>query len=156
MVLCSGRNLFSDKDGNLLKTGDVVKFEKLADTLEIIAKEGAEAFYHGRIAEDLIRDIQEAGISAWVASLAAAGSVLAAIRHELKRLFLVRRNVDGGGLDGVQGREDGGVERSPGGVPNVLPPAACRGSHCGLCAEHHERLRFRFYSDVLPWRRMTV
>lgn len=30
-----------------------MKFEKLADTLEIIAKEGADAFYHGRIAEAL-------------------------------------------------------------------------------------------------------
>ncbi|XP_029959888.1 gamma-glutamyltransferase 5a [Salarias fasciatus] len=55
------RRLFSDEKGNLLKTGDVVKFEKLADTLEVIANEGADAFYSGRIAEDLIRDIQEAG-----------------------------------------------------------------------------------------------
>ncbi|KAM9360455.1 glutathione hydrolase 5 proenzyme-like [Symphorus nematophorus] len=55
------RKLFSDKDGNLLKAGDIMKFEKLADTLETIANDGAEAFYSGRIAEDLIRDIQEAG-----------------------------------------------------------------------------------------------
>ncbi|KAM9360703.1 glutathione hydrolase 5 proenzyme-like [Symphorus nematophorus] len=55
------RKLFSDTDGNLLKTGDIVKFEKLADTLETIANNGPEAFYSGRIAEDLIRDIQEAG-----------------------------------------------------------------------------------------------
>ena len=58
----SFRKLYSDKDGNLLKAGDFVKFEKLADTLEAIANDGAEAFYSGRIAEDLIRDIQEAGI----------------------------------------------------------------------------------------------
>ncbi|XP_045891295.1 gamma-glutamyltransferase 5a isoform X2 [Micropterus dolomieu] len=55
------RKLYSDKNGNLLKTGDIVKFEKLADTLETIANHGADAFYTGRIAEDLIRDIQEAG-----------------------------------------------------------------------------------------------
>ncbi|KAK5871281.1 hypothetical protein PBY51_004171 [Eleginops maclovinus] len=55
------RKLFSDKNGNLLKAGDIVKFEKLADTLETIANEGADAFYNGKIAEDLIRDIQEAG-----------------------------------------------------------------------------------------------
>lgn len=60
---CLGRNLFSDKDGNLLKTGDVVKFQKLADTLEIIAKDGAAAFYRGPIAADLVHDIQAAGIS---------------------------------------------------------------------------------------------
>lgn len=57
----SFRELFSDKNGNLLRTGDTVKFEKLADTLETIATRGAEALYSGRIAEDLIRDIREAG-----------------------------------------------------------------------------------------------
>ncbi|KAM6945173.1 gamma-glutamyltransferase 5a [Lycodopsis pacificus] len=55
------RELYTDKNGNLMKTGDIVRFEKLADTLETIAKQGAEAFYTGRIAEDLIHDIQEAG-----------------------------------------------------------------------------------------------
>ncbi|KAM9360699.1 gamma-glutamyltransferase 5a [Symphorus nematophorus] len=55
------REFYSDKDGNPLKAGDIIKFEKLADTLETIANDGAEAFYSGRIAEDLIRDIQEAG-----------------------------------------------------------------------------------------------
>lgn len=54
--------LFSDANGNLLKAGDIVKFEKLADTLEMIANNGADAFYTGKIAEDLISDIQEAGI----------------------------------------------------------------------------------------------
>uniref|UniRef100_A0A8K9XI25 Glutathione hydrolase n=1 Tax=Oncorhynchus mykiss TaxID=8022 RepID=A0A8K9XI25_ONCMY len=55
------RQLFLDKNGNLLKVGDTVKFEKLADTLEIIANQGADAFYTGKVAEDLIRDIKEAG-----------------------------------------------------------------------------------------------
>ncbi|XP_036955424.1 gamma-glutamyltransferase 5a [Acanthopagrus latus] len=55
------RELFSDQNGNLLKVGDIVKFEKLADTLEEIAVKGADRFYTGRIAEDLISDIQEAG-----------------------------------------------------------------------------------------------
>lgn len=55
------RKLFSDADGNLLKTGDILKFEKLADTLEVIANEGPDVFYTGRIAEDLLRDVQEAG-----------------------------------------------------------------------------------------------
>ncbi|XP_061585805.1 gamma-glutamyltransferase 5a [Cololabis saira] len=55
------REVFSDVNGNLLKTGDLVKFEKLADTLETIANRGADAFYTGRIAEDLIHDVQEAG-----------------------------------------------------------------------------------------------
>lgn len=59
LLLC--RTLFSDDSGNLLKTGDILKFEKLADTLEVIANEGPDVFYTGQIAEDLIRDVQEAG-----------------------------------------------------------------------------------------------
>uniref|UniRef100_A0A671XEN2 Gamma-glutamyltransferase 5a n=1 Tax=Sparus aurata TaxID=8175 RepID=A0A671XEN2_SPAAU len=55
------RELFSDQSGNLLKAGDIVKFKKLADTLEVIAEKGADEFYSGRIAQDLISDIQEAG-----------------------------------------------------------------------------------------------
>ena len=62
LLLLSFRKLFSDANGNLLKPGDIVKFEKLADTLEMIADQGADVFYTGRIAEDLIRDVQEAGI----------------------------------------------------------------------------------------------
>ncbi|KAK7933919.1 hypothetical protein WMY93_004815 [Mugilogobius chulae] len=53
--------LFSDSNGEPLKAGDIVKFEKLADTLEVIAKNGPNAFYSGKIAEDLISDIQQAG-----------------------------------------------------------------------------------------------
>ncbi|XP_070760445.1 gamma-glutamyltransferase 5a [Enoplosus armatus] len=65
------RKLYSDENGNLLKAGKIVKFEKLADTLEMIANHGADAFYTGRIAEDLIRDIQEAGGTLTVQDLAA-------------------------------------------------------------------------------------
>uniref|UniRef100_H3D1N6 Glutathione hydrolase n=1 Tax=Tetraodon nigroviridis TaxID=99883 RepID=H3D1N6_TETNG len=70
------RNLFSDKDGNLLKTGDVVKFQKLADTLEIIAKDGAAAFYRGPIAADLVHDIQAAGGTLTAEDLAAFRAVV--------------------------------------------------------------------------------
>uniref|UniRef100_A0A3B4T3N4 Gamma-glutamyltransferase 5a n=1 Tax=Seriola dumerili TaxID=41447 RepID=A0A3B4T3N4_SERDU len=62
--------IFSLTDGNLLKTGDKVKFEKLAETFEMIANHGADAFYTGRIAEDLIRDIEEAGGTLTVQDLA--------------------------------------------------------------------------------------
>ncbi|XP_076746705.1 glutathione hydrolase 5 proenzyme isoform X3 [Maylandia zebra] len=55
------RKLYLDKNGNLLKTGDTVKFEKLADTLETIANEGPDVFYNGTIAKNLISDIQDAG-----------------------------------------------------------------------------------------------
>lgn len=137
-LLRLGRNLFSDKDGNLLKTGDVVKFQKLANTLEIIAKEGAGAFYRGRIAEHLISDVRAAGTNTWSDALTPDDRPNLVILHELEPLSAFRRNADGGGLGGVQSRGDGCVERSPGGVPHVLPPAACRGRHGRL---HHERVK---------------
>uniref|UniRef100_A0A3Q2NP80 Gamma-glutamyltransferase 5a n=1 Tax=Fundulus heteroclitus TaxID=8078 RepID=A0A3Q2NP80_FUNHE len=52
---------FSDKNGNLLNVTGEIKFEKLADTLEMIANKGSDAFYKGKIAEDLVHDVQEAG-----------------------------------------------------------------------------------------------
>ena len=45
----------------MLKVNDTLKFEKLADTLEVIANQGADAFYTGKIAENLVRDIRESG-----------------------------------------------------------------------------------------------
>ncbi|XP_059379976.1 gamma-glutamyltransferase 5a [Carassius carassius] len=55
------RQLFQNEKGELLKEGDIVRFEKLADTLEIIAKHGADALYVGDIAKELVSDIQNAG-----------------------------------------------------------------------------------------------
>lgn len=76
----SFRTLFSDKNGNPLQTGDIVKYEKLANTLETIAEDGAEAFYTGRIAEDLIRDIQEEGIVRWLHSALSASMAATVIQ----------------------------------------------------------------------------
>uniref|UniRef100_A0AAY4C3B5 Gamma-glutamyltransferase 5a n=1 Tax=Denticeps clupeoides TaxID=299321 RepID=A0AAY4C3B5_9TELE len=53
--------LVSHKNGKLLKEGDTLRFEKLADTLEVIAEKGADAFYTGEIARSLISDIKDAG-----------------------------------------------------------------------------------------------
>ncbi|XP_063346460.1 glutathione hydrolase 5 proenzyme-like [Pelmatolapia mariae] len=68
------RELYLDKNGNLLKTGDTVKFEKLADTLETIANEGPDVFYNGTIAKNLIRDIQDAGGKLTLEDLASYGA----------------------------------------------------------------------------------
>uniref|UniRef100_A0A4W5M5F5 Gamma-glutamyltransferase 5a n=1 Tax=Hucho hucho TaxID=62062 RepID=A0A4W5M5F5_9TELE len=46
-------------DGNLLTVGDTVKFEQFADTLEIIANQGADASYTGKVAEDLICNVKD-------------------------------------------------------------------------------------------------
>ncbi|KAK7120863.1 hypothetical protein R3I94_020749 [Phoxinus phoxinus] len=50
--------LFCHKDKTLFGPEDILKFPRLADTMETIAKEGADAFYTGKIAKDLIQDVQ--------------------------------------------------------------------------------------------------
>ncbi|XP_049459495.1 glutathione hydrolase 5 proenzyme [Epinephelus fuscoguttatus] len=52
--------VFCHKNKTVLRTGDTLKFPKLAETMETIAKQGADAFYTGKIGHDLIQDIQAA------------------------------------------------------------------------------------------------
>uniref|UniRef100_A0A3B3T9A9 Gamma-glutamyltransferase 5a n=1 Tax=Paramormyrops kingsleyae TaxID=1676925 RepID=A0A3B3T9A9_9TELE len=53
-ILCYGNK-------TVFRQGAVMRFPKLAETFEIIANYGANAFYTGRIARDLIQEIKEAG-----------------------------------------------------------------------------------------------
>ncbi|ORZ08619.1 gamma-glutamyltransferase, partial [Absidia repens] len=48
-------------NGSLAKKGDIIRRPALASTLETIANEGADVFYKGSIAEQMIRTIQENG-----------------------------------------------------------------------------------------------
>ncbi|XP_032823644.2 glutathione hydrolase 1 proenzyme [Petromyzon marinus] len=53
--------VFCDESGKVLRENDTVRFTKLADTLEVIAREGADAFYTGSLARNISRDIQREG-----------------------------------------------------------------------------------------------
>ncbi|XP_041667015.1 glutathione hydrolase 5 proenzyme isoform X1 [Cheilinus undulatus] len=53
-VLCN-------KNKTVLGKGDMLKFPKLAESMEMIAAQGAKAFYTGKIGHDLIQDIKDAG-----------------------------------------------------------------------------------------------
>ncbi|XP_031550971.1 glutathione hydrolase 1 proenzyme-like [Actinia tenebrosa] len=46
-------------NGEYLKEGDIIRNPKLADTLAIIAKEGAKALYEGKIAESIVKAVKE-------------------------------------------------------------------------------------------------
>lgn len=47
--------------GDVLKENEIIKFPKLAQTYRTIAEEGADAFYTGEVARNLVADIQSAG-----------------------------------------------------------------------------------------------
>ncbi|KAH0518110.1 Gamma-glutamyltranspeptidase 1 [Microtus ochrogaster] len=49
------------RQGKVLREGEIVKMPRLADTLEILAQEGAQAFYNGSLTAQIVKDIQEAG-----------------------------------------------------------------------------------------------
>lgn len=56
------REVFIDPTTNTTYTlGQYVKRLKLAETLEIIAKEGADAIYNGSLTEKLVADIRSYG-----------------------------------------------------------------------------------------------
>ncbi|XP_069789682.1 glutathione hydrolase 5 proenzyme-like [Narcine bancroftii] len=57
MINSSLRTLFYNSDNQPIK---MVHYPQLAETLEIIAQEGPEAFYNGQITRDLIKDIRNA------------------------------------------------------------------------------------------------
>eukprot|EP00076_Gallus_gallus_P007718 XP_004934400.2 glutathione hydrolase 1 proenzyme isoform X1 [Gallus gallus] len=49
------------RDGKILHEGDIIKMPKLANTYQTIADEGADAFYTGSLAAQIIADIQSVG-----------------------------------------------------------------------------------------------
>ncbi|XP_045922116.1 glutathione hydrolase 1 proenzyme isoform X1 [Micropterus dolomieu] len=53
--------VFCGKNGDILKENDTIVFTRLAETYRKIAEEGADAFYQGQLAQNLVTDIQAAG-----------------------------------------------------------------------------------------------
>lgn len=49
------------KDGRAPKTGDIMRYEALANTLKTLAKDGRDAFYAGAIAEDIVSELRARG-----------------------------------------------------------------------------------------------
>ncbi len=55
------RKVVSDENGDALREGDVMRRPILAQTLRRIAEEGADVFYNGSLADDIVADIQDLG-----------------------------------------------------------------------------------------------
>ena len=60
-MLFSSEILIDSRTNSVWKEGDVYKRLKLADTLEVIQKEKADALYNGSLTDVFINDIQELG-----------------------------------------------------------------------------------------------
>ncbi|GAB3716786.1 gamma-glutamyltransferase [Nocardiopsis oceani] len=57
----SSRETLFTSGGQPPKPGDVVRFPKLAETLETIAQQGRDGFYTGAVAEEIVGSLQKAG-----------------------------------------------------------------------------------------------
>ncbi|XP_029421674.1 glutathione hydrolase 1 proenzyme [Nannospalax galili] len=49
------------RNGKVLREGETVTMPRLAETLQTLAQEGAQAFYSGSLTAQIVKDIQEAG-----------------------------------------------------------------------------------------------
>nr|XP_054765758.1 glutathione hydrolase 1 proenzyme-like [Lytechinus pictus] len=58
-----------DEDLSILQAGDTMYRRKLAETMRVVAEEGAQAFYHGPLAAKIAAEIQEVGGIVSVADL---------------------------------------------------------------------------------------
>ncbi|XP_069789885.1 glutathione hydrolase 1 proenzyme-like isoform X2 [Narcine bancroftii] len=56
--LCS---VFCHSNGTILKEHDIIRFPRLAQTYQILAEEGANAFYNGSLSHQIVADVRRAG-----------------------------------------------------------------------------------------------
>lgn len=56
-----GRKLYLESDGTLRKPGSLIRNDDLARTLELLARDGSETFFHGALADQIASDIARHG-----------------------------------------------------------------------------------------------
>lgn len=53
------KTFYDEKTGHAKKAGEKYTLPKLAETMKIIAKEGADAVYHGSLTSELLKDLKQ-------------------------------------------------------------------------------------------------
>jgi gamma-glutamyltranspeptidase/glutathione hydrolase len=53
------RKVFTKQDGSPFKEGDKFRQKELADSLKLIAEHGSDAFYEGKIADKIVKDMEK-------------------------------------------------------------------------------------------------
>ncbi|RUO77417.1 gamma-glutamyltransferase [Idiomarina seosinensis] len=68
-------------NGKPLQTGDLLKNPEYAETLSLIAEQGADAFYHGPIAEKIVSAVKNSAVAPGVLSLSDLANYEAKVRQ---------------------------------------------------------------------------
>ncbi|MEZ4771211.1 MAG: gamma-glutamyltransferase [Caldilineales bacterium] len=71
LMTAGSRAIFCREDGGLLRPGDLLRMPELADTLELLGREGPELFYRGDVARAILADQRDRGGVLTAADLAA-------------------------------------------------------------------------------------
>lgn len=50
-----------DSNGQLKKPGSLIKPKKLCETLKVIAEEGGDSFYNGKLSNRIVEDVKQFG-----------------------------------------------------------------------------------------------
>ncbi|XP_065069669.1 glutathione hydrolase 1 proenzyme-like [Rhopilema esculentum] len=91
------RELFKP-NGFLLREGDVLRRPKLANTYERLAEQGADLFYKGAIAQQIVKDIREAGGTLSLKDLAEYKAIVRRpLEAEIKGLTMLSNPPPGSG-----------------------------------------------------------
>lgn len=92
------RELFKP-NGFLLRQGDVLRRPKLANTYEQLAEHGADLFYKGAIAQQIVKDIREAGGTLSLKDLAEYKAIVRKpLEAEIKGLTMLSNPPPGSGV----------------------------------------------------------
>ncbi len=95
----AARALFHDASGNILRTGDFYVNPDQADTMAEIARDGAETFYTGRLADRIAADLDANGAFVTRQDLATYEPVIESpLRVSYRGLDMASSAVPGGGL----------------------------------------------------------
>ena len=61
LVVCRAA-YYNPATGKLYKEGETIKLPKLGKTMQTIADEGADTYYSGSLADDIVLDLKEKGL----------------------------------------------------------------------------------------------
>ena len=95
----TGRDIYFHADGSLKTVGDKVNNPDLAQTLDLIAKQGPEVFYQGEIAERIAEDfVAHDGLLSYEDLTAYQTTRVEPIRFDYRDYVLTTNNPPGGGI----------------------------------------------------------